>query len=424
MTNQQSDKLKRFSQHRFGMFVHWGLYAINGWHEQEMWRRRVSREEYIPLIDKWNPVNFNPDAWLDLAQEAGMEYLVFTTKHHDGFCLFNTRYTDFNVMNSPYHRDILGELAVACQRRNFPLGIYYSVVDWMQPNYPNQGRHHEIPAQPGDDPDMKKYMEFLRSQVRELCTGYGKLHSFWWDMNVDGYHDPTINQMIRELQPDCFINNRGMDEGDFGTPERDWNDHAGASGVPVEACQSVGMESWGYRVDESYYSDRHIIRSMDRFLAKGANYLLNVGPQSDGIIPEKSAAMLRRIGNWYKNVRKSFENVETLGEVTGVPGSILTRKENKIYLHLPADFPGEDVIIKPLQQLPKQAVLLNTGQKLRCANNMTPSQHSEQTGYLRICGLPINEMSNTCMVIELEFETMPEWQTGDDGKKVSDVNIM
>ena len=99
MINQESDKLKQFSQHRFGMFVHWGLYAINGWHEQEMWRRRVSREDYIPLIDKWNPVNFNPDAWLDLAQEAGMEYLVFTTKHHDGFCLFNTKYTSFNAVS-------------------------------------------------------------------------------------------------------------------------------------------------------------------------------------------------------------------------------------------------------------------------------------------------------------------------------------
>jgi alpha-L-fucosidase len=163
---------------------------------------------------------------------------------------------------------------------------------------------------------------------------------------------------------------------------------------------------------------------MDRFLAKGANYLLNVGPQADGTIPEKSAEMLRRIGKWYKKVRVAFDNVETLGEVLGIAGSILTRKENKLFLNLPEDFHGEDVIIKPLQILPKRAVLLNTGQELRCANDITPSQHSEQTGYLRLCGLPINEMSNTCIVIEMEFETMPEWPTVDDGKKVSDINIM
>jgi alpha-L-fucosidase len=136
---------------RFGMFVHWGLYAINGWHEQDQWRRRkIPRAEYVKLQQHWNPVKFDPDAWLDLAEAAGMKYLCFTTKHHDGFCLWDTKLTDYNTMNTPYGKDVLKMLADACQRRKFPLCLYYSIADWHQPNYPNQGRHHELPPQPGD----------------------------------------------------------------------------------------------------------------------------------------------------------------------------------------------------------------------------------------------------------------------------------
>jgi len=261
-----------FFQKRFGMFVHWGLYAINGFHEQEQWRARVPRAEYVKLAQQWNPVKFNPDAWLDLMEQAGMKYICLTTKHHDGFCLFDSKLTKFNTMNTPYGKDIIKQLSDACHRRNVPLCLYYSIADWNQPNYPNEGRHHELPPQPGDSPDWMKYLEFLKGQVRELCTNYGEIHGFWWDMNVPKHVDRSINDMIRKLQPSAVINNRGFDDGDFGTPERDYEkDDATSFPRPTEACQAVGTESWGYRKDEDYYTDRHLFRSIDKYLARDGN---------------------------------------------------------------------------------------------------------------------------------------------------------
>jgi alpha-L-fucosidase len=223
-----------FFEKRFGLFVHWGLYAIPAWQEQMQWRAEVPRQEYERLIQQFNPVRFDPDAWLDVAEAAGMRYIVLTTKHHDGFCLWNTAQTDYNVMNSPYGRDIVGMLADACHRRSFPLCFYYSVADWHHPNYPNQGRSHELAGpQAGDRPDWEAYRAFLVAQVRELCTQYGQIHCFWWDMNVTGIVDASINHMIRSLQPGAVINNRGLDEGDFGTPERG-DEFGGNEALPFE----------------------------------------------------------------------------------------------------------------------------------------------------------------------------------------------
>ena len=280
-----------FFDRRFGMFVHWGLYAIRGWHEQEMWRDDVARSKYVEYASQFNPTGFDPDVWLDLAEEAGMEYLCFTTKHHDGFCMWDTRLTGFNVMNTPYGKDIMAELADACHRRGMPLCLYYSCVDWHHPNYPNEGRHHELDGpEEGDNRDMEAYIEYVRAQLRELCTNYGEIHGIFWDMNVAGYADPTINQMIRELQPKAIINDRGYDEGDYGTPERD-SDRDGQAALrrysrPTEACQSVGMESWGFRIDENYFTPKYLMQSMGRVLCMDGNYLLNVGPKADGTIPQ------------------------------------------------------------------------------------------------------------------------------------------
>ena len=230
-----------FATRRFGLFLHFGLYAIEGWHEQDQMRRRIPRATYEKLITRFNPVDFNPEQILDLAGSAGMEYICLTTKHHDGFCLWDTKQTAFNVMNSPYGKDIVGQLAEACHRRGFPLGLYYSVADWHQPNYPNQGRHHEL-AEPeaGDEPDWDTYMAYLREQVRELCTNYGELRHFFWDINVPKHRDPGVNEMIRSLQPKIVINNRGFDEGDFGTPEREYNqdqtERQTRFSRPSEAC--------------------------------------------------------------------------------------------------------------------------------------------------------------------------------------------
>lgn len=397
---------------RFGMFVHWGLYAIHGFHEQEQWRARIPRAEYVKLAKQWNPVNYNPDAWLDLAEAAGMKYICLTTKHHDGFCLWDTKQTSYNTMNTPYGKDVVRMLADACHRRHFPLCLYYSIADWHQKNYPNQGRHHELPPQPGDEPDLMKYLEFLKAQIRELCTHYGEIHGIWWDMNVDKHVDRSINDMIRQLQPKAVINNRGFDEGDFGTPERDY-DKGGEELMSfekrTEACQSVGSESWGYRKDEDYYTDRHLLRSIVKYLARDANYLLNVGPKGDGAIPGEAAAILRRIGNWYRAVKESLEGVVPASRLTTNRNVLLTRRDNTVYVIMHKDPMTEAVKLKPLTVAPRRATLLNTGRPIECAVDMVPSDHVEQKAYLRLRGLSVNELANTVFVAKLEFDRLPEY---------------
>ena len=395
-----------FFHKRFGMFVHWGLYAIPAWHEQHQWRKRVPRADYVKLAAQWNPTRFDPNAWLDLMQEAGMSYLCVTTKHHDGFCLWDTQQTTFKTTNTPHGRDVLRLVADACHARGVPLCLYYSIADWNHPSYPNQGRHHELPGPgAGDQPDWGKYLEFLKAQVRELCTGYGELHGFWWDMNVPRHEDPSINAMIRQLQPKAVINNRGFDAGDFGTPERDYEaDGARAFSTRVEACQSVGMESWGYRKDENYYTDRHLMRSIDRYLARDANFLLNVGPKADGSVPDESVAILKRLGTWYRAVSPSLVGVAPASHVSSNNALLLTTRERTLYVHLNPDPRGDAVKLPPIDVLPLRARLLNDGRPLQCVVDMAPSDHVDQRAYLRVTGLPANEMANTVMVAALEFD--------------------
>ena len=411
---KKPDGIKRFGdgrdwffENRYGMFVHWGLYSIPGWHEQHQWRARVPRAEYEKLAQQWNPVRFNPEQWLDLMEEAGMKYITLTTKHHDGFCLWDSKQTTFNTINTPYKKDVLGMLSDACHKRNIPLCLYYSIADWNQPNYPNQGRHHELPVQPHDSPDWDKYMEFLKAQVRELCTNYGEIHGFWWDMNVPAYKDSSVNAMIRKLQPKAVINNRGFDDGDFGTPERDY-DNAAAEARSfdrlTEACQSVGMESWGYKKDEDYYTDRHLISSIDRYLARDANYLLNVGPTGEGIIPKDAADILRRIGQWKKSVDESYYQVQTDANIVSASGVLITKREQTLYIHLNKVPVGTGLKLKPINVMPTKATLLNNGKPIDCVVNLCPSDHATQQPYLRLRNLPANELANTVLIAKLEFD--------------------
>lgn len=395
---------------RFGLFIHWGIYAINGWHEQEQCRRKIPRSEYEKLAAQWNPLRFDPDAWIDLAERTGMQYLCFTTKHHDGFCLWDTKQTPYNTMHTPFGKDVLKLLADACHRRGMPLCLYYSVADWHQPNYPNQGRHHEIPAQPQDSPDLARYIEFVKAQVRELCSDYGVIHGFWWDMNVDEHVDRSVNAIVRELQPAAVINDRGYDEGDFGTPEREYDDVEGVLPFArrTEGCQSLGRESWGYRQEEDYYTDRHLLRGIDKFLARDANYLLNAGPQADGSIPAASAAILGRIGEWYAKVGEAFTDVVPASHLCRNPKVLLTRRGNTLYVHLNKDPEQCSVNLRPIFVLPRSAVLLNTGEPVRCVVDIAPTEHDQELPCLRLRELPVNELSNTVLVVKLEFDQLPE----------------
>jgi alpha-L-fucosidase len=406
-TTKFGDGRDWFFEKRYGMFIHWGLYSIPAWHEQHQWRARVPRSEYVKLAESWNPRQFDPGKWLDLMELAGMKYLTVTTKHHDGFCLWDTKQTRFNTMNTPYKKDIIGMLADECHKRNVPLCLYYSIADWNHPNYPNQGRHHELAGpEPGDTPDWDKYMEFLRSQVKELCTNYGKINGFWWDMNVPQHKDPSINAMIRKLQPDAVINNRGFDEGDFGTPERDFDSEESIQKTTerlTEACQSVGMESWGFRKDEDYYSDLHLKRSIDKYLSRGANYLLNAGPDANGEIPAVSAAILERLGRWYAAVKESYEGVKQSPGLIDNKDVVITRRDKIVYLHFSKGITGTVFKLKPIDVMPVRATLLNTNKPVDCVVDLVPSEHLTQKRYLRLRNLPANEIADNVMVVKLEF---------------------
>jgi alpha-L-fucosidase len=398
------DARDRFFDLRFGLFVHWGLYAIPAWHEQILWRGDMTRKEYETLIHRFQPTKFDPDAWLVLAEQAGMQYLCFTTKHHGGFCMWDTAETDYKVTNTPYGRDVLAELAEACHRRYFPLSLYYSCPDWHHPHYPNLGRHHEMfGPRPGDEPDLKRYYSYVEKQIRELLTGYGPIYQLFWDVNVAEYSDPALNELARSLQPGLLINNRGPHAGDYSTPERHVPE-GWAFQTPTEACQSLGRESWGYRANEDYYSDKFLMQSLDKILAMGGNYLLNVGPKADGTIASENAATLRRIGHWVHKVRESFQDavpvsymggtdeIDSAGEIKGkVPRDhvLLTRKGNTIYVHAYRDLQSDTIILKPLAVKPQRAILLNDGRELETCVDLLPWYWRERP-YLRIRHVPVN----------------------------------
>jgi alpha-L-fucosidase len=229
-------------------------------------------------------------------------------------------------------------------------------------------------------------------------------------MNVDQHVDTSVNALIRELQPAAVINDRGYDAGDFGTPERDY-DHIDGT-LPfskrIEGCQSIGREAWGWRTNEDYYTDRHLFRSIDKFLARDANYLLNIGPLSDGSIPKEAVAILGRIGRWYASVKESLENVHPASHLSENPNILLTRRGQTLYVHLNKDPECSSVKLKPLAVLPRKATLLNTGASVNCVVDMPPTEHDKQNVCLRLVNLPVNELANTLLVVKLEFDYLPE----------------
>ncbi len=311
---------------RFGMFIHWGLYAIpagewKGKTDYGEWIRtsaEIPLDTYDHFREQFNPVKFNADEWVKMAKGAGVKYIVITSKHHDGFCMFNTRQTDFNIMNTPFHHDPMKDLADACHKYGLKFCFYYSIMDWHHPDYLPR-RSWEI-SRPVTGAEFRKYVDYMKAELKELLTNYGEIGVLWfdgeWENNWNEKLGKEIYSWCRSLQPGIIINNRvgagrmdmegltkeGSFGGDFGTPEQQIP-ATGLPGVDWETCMTMN-DHWGYnKNDKNFKTATELLRMIADIASKGGNYLLNVGPTSEGLIPPESIGRFKSVGTWMKRKR-------------------------------------------------------------------------------------------------------------------------
>ena len=396
-------------QNRFGLFIHWGLYAIPAVHEQVLARGDWNHDDYEALMHRFDPIRYDPEAWVRMARDCGMSYLCFTTKHHDGFCMWDTGQTDYNIMNTPYGKDVLKLLADACHKYGMKLSLYYSNPDWHHPNAYNALSTHQWKAKYPEQADMDAYIAYIKAQVTELLTNYGEIYTFFWDIPPH-IEDKSINELVRALQPNILINNRGFDAGDFATPERSVPD-GDRFPTMTEACQSVGENSWGYRAEEDYFSAAHLMQSIDKIMAMGGSYLLNVGPMADGTIPTRSEQLLCRIGTWYNRTQIALENTVPAARTYSLSGGmpyIAVEKNGVTYFHFyrglnstAVTFLDDDI------PTPCRAVLLNSGEALPIRHGTLPSKVDADTvarkQYYSIREIPVDEYPAEPLIIAVEW---------------------
>jgi len=327
----QPEAVKRWQDMRFGMFIHWGPVSLTG-HEIG-WSRgsQTPIAEYDSLYKKFNPEKFNADEWVKVAKDAGMKYMVLTTKHHDGFCLWATKETDYNIMNTPFKRDVMKELTEACKKQGIAFGAYYSVCDWYHPDFPLTSPGGKTKR---DKSDMDSYNRFLLAQIRELVTNYGPLVTIWNDVPqmFNGRGTNTIN-MVRALQPDILINNRTGDGGDYDTPEQ----KIGGFNIkrPWESCMTVSAHNawaWGGEKD-GVKPFAACLLMLIRGAGGDGNILLNVGPRPDGMIDPEQANRLKEIGDWLKKYGESIYGTRG-GPFKPATWGVSTRKGKQIFLHV------------------------------------------------------------------------------------------
>lgn len=395
---------------KFGMFIHWGIYSMTGLQEQAFARYDMKREEYESLRKSFNPVAYDPESWVLLAKQAGMKYICFTAKHHDGFCMWNTRYTDYNIMNTPYGKDVLRMLSDACRKHGILLSLYYSNPDWHYPNGYNPNSTHQWKAVSSKHTDIGDYCGYIKNQLKELLTEYGPIYTLFWDI-PPGIHDASVNELARSLQPGILINDRGFDKGDFSTPEREYTESKGKYfSHMTEACNSVGEQSWGFRKNEDFYTLRYLTGSIDRIMAMGGSYLLNVGPDQNGVITEEYADRIRSVGNWYNRMEGCLEDAVSDDYDYGIKHNdcIVTRKNNKSYFHFFGGLCSSAVCIRNYPVMPKKIRLFNTGETLDFAAEVLPEFYNSETGraerkYLHITGIPSDSLSSEPIVLEIEW---------------------
>ena len=351
-----------FRKARFGMFIHWGLYSIPGRGEWVRSIEQMPEEDYLPYFESFTAKDFNPSAWAKAAKAAGMGYVVMTAKHHEGFCLFDSKYTDFKSTNTPFGRDAVAEFVEAVRAEGLKVGLYFSLIDWHHPDYPHYGdRYHPMrnnPAFDNSQRDFDRYLDYMHSQIWEVCTNYGKLDLLWFDFGYDhlrgeAWRGTELVDMVRSLQPDVLIDNRievsgeGFGSlyqckptpyhGDFVTPEKfippqGIRDVEGKAMV-WESCITMN-NNWGYCEKDHHYKPASLlIKKLVECVSKGGNMILNVGPDGDGNIPKESLEILDRIGRW---MDKNAESIRGCGiaSLEKPEYGRITQRDDRLYIHI------------------------------------------------------------------------------------------
>jgi alpha-L-fucosidase len=354
---ERQARMKWWTEARFGMFIHWGLYALPARHEWVKNREKLTDEAYQKYFDHFDPDLFDPRAWARTAKQAGMKYFVVTSKHHEGFCLWDSRFTDYKVTKTPYGKDLLKPLVEAMRAEGLKVGFYYSLLDWHHPDYtvdrfhPMFGNLDFMAKAKGRD--LSKYTAYLHDQVRELLTSFGPIDCLFLDYSFPGengkgrndWQSEKLLKMIRELQPQVIVNDRldliDVPGGwDFRTPEqfmpRAWVEENGRR-VPWETCQTFSG-SWGYYRDEtSWKSVRQLVVMLIETVSKGGNLLLNVGPTARGTFDDRALERLAGIGDWMKFHDRSITGCTQAPDTFRTPQNCLLTYNpamRRLYVHV------------------------------------------------------------------------------------------
>lgn len=404
-THQDSVRMQWWANARFGMFIHWGIYAVPAHAEWYMNNGHVPRAVYEKYAKEFDPTEFNADQWVKTAKNAGMKYLVITSKHHDGFCMFNTKATNYNVVkDTPWHKDPLKALSAACRKYGVHFGTYYSIMDWHSPYQAASDPNPEHPTynpthfKPGD---KGKYINYMKTQLRELITQYHP-QIMWFDGGwMEGWtpkDGKAIYDYLRKLDPKLIINNRLTGAGDYETPEQQIPPN-GIPGHYWETCMTINND-WGYNAaDHDFKSSETLLRNLIDIASKGGNYLLNVGPTAQGIIPKPEVDRLDTMGTWLKVNGAAIYGTTASPFTTQLSWGRCTQKPGKLFLEV-FDWPADGkLVVHGLYNKPKRAFILSNAK-------ISPLNVGKE-GDALVVDVPKTMPDKICTVIELDYATKP-----------------
>jgi alpha-L-fucosidase len=418
-SKENLDAREWFQNEKFGLFVHWGPFSIPGAGEWVMNNRNITVTNYTRLKDFFNPVDFDPEKWVSTAKQAGMKYITFITRHHDGFSLWDTKYSDFNIMNTPYKKDILKMLAEECRKQNIKLFLYYSLLDWRRDDYSywtgNTGKGTGRTTRG----NWEDYLQFMKNQLTELLTSYGEIGGIWfdgyWDQLDNANHDNPVSRvewrfreiydLIHKLQPQCLVGNNHhitpLPGEDFQMFEKDLPGGnttgfggASVSSLPLETCETMN-NSWGFNItDTTYKSVKQLVHYMVKAAGHDANFLLNVGPMPNGKIQPEFTDSLLAIGRWLKANGESIYG--TRGNI--IPPQewgVVTKKNKALYIHVlnrPAN--------KPYIFIPDLNLKIQSAMTLKEKKSVRTKQYPEGT-FVYLDNIPTDDL-DTIVVLQLQ----------------------